>query len=281
MRTDTIFYQMFQTFPSLLFELIDRPPSLANNYNFSSQEVKELARRLDGLFIPHENLPDQPIYFVEVQFQPKSDFYWRFFTEIFVYLGQYRPRNNWCAVAIFANRNLDPGIPIHYQGLVQNQQVIVVYLDELINRTEPSLPIGMVQLVVEDSESAVERTRRLLELAQRQLDDETTRRKVIELIESVLIYKFTNLSREEIEAMFSLSDLKQTRFYQEAKAEGRQEGKLEGKSEGKLQGKLETVPLLLELGLSIEQIAERLNLDLELVRTAAGNFAADTLSENN
>ncbi|MFB2896325.1 hypothetical protein ACE1CI_25735 [Aerosakkonemataceae cyanobacterium BLCC-F50] len=89
--------------------------------------------------------------------------------------------------------------------------------------------------------------------------------------------------------MFSLSDLKPTRFYQEAKAEGKQEGrqegklegKQEGKQEGKLEGKLETVPLLLELGLSIEQIAERLNLDLELVRTVAGNFAADTLSENN
>jgi predicted transposase/invertase (TIGR01784 family) len=272
---------MFQSFPSLLFELINQPPSLANNYNFSSQEVKELARRLDGLFIPDENSPDQPIYFVEVQFQPRSDFYWRFFTEIFVYLGQYQPRNNWCAVAIFANRNLDPGIPIHYQGLVQNGQVIVVYLDKLINRTEPSLPIGMVQLVVESSESAVARTRRLLEQAQAQLQDEATRRKVIELIESVLIYKFTNLSREEIEAMFSLSDLKQTRFYQEAKAEGKQEGKQEGKLEGKLQGKLETVPLLLELGLNIPQIAARLNLDEEVVREAAGNFATDTLSENN
>ncbi|MGA9377845.1 MAG: Rpn family recombination-promoting nuclease/putative transposase [Phormidium sp.] len=218
-------------------------------------------------------------------FNQDSDFYWRFFTEIFVYLGQYQPVNNWCAVAIFANRNLDPGIPIHYQGLVQNQQVIVVYLDELINRTEPSLPIGMVQLVVESSESAVARTRRLLEQAQAQLQNEATRRKVIELIESVLIYKFTNLSREEIEAMFSLSDLKQTRFYQEAKAEGkqegRQEGKLEGKQEGKQEGKLETVPLLLELGLNIPQIAARLNLDEEVVREAAGNFAADTLSENN
>jgi predicted transposase/invertase (TIGR01784 family) len=173
--------------------------------------------------------------------------------------------------------------------LLLNNQVIIVYLDELSNRSEPSLPIGMVQLVVENSESAVERTRRLLELAQRQLEDEATRRKVIELIESVLVYKFTNLSREEIEAMFSLSDLKQTRFYQEAKAEGRQEGKLEGrqegrqegKLEGRQEGKLETVPLLLELGLNIEQIAARLNLDVEVVRTVAENFAADTLSENN
>lgn len=73
--------------------------------------------------------------------------------------------------------------------------------------------------------------------------------------------------------MFSLSDLKQTRVYQEAKEEGRQEGKLEGKQEGKLEGKqegkLETVPRLLALGLSVEQIAEALELDVEVVRQVA------------
>lgn len=59
--------------------------------------------------------------------------------------------------------------------------------------------------------------------------------------------------------MFSLSDLKQTRVYQEAKAEG------------KAEGKLEAVPVLLALGLSVERIAEELDLEVELVRqTVAG-----------
>ncbi|TVQ49830.1 MAG: DUF4351 domain-containing protein [Gloeocapsa sp. DLM2.Bin57] len=35
-----------------------------------------------------------------------------------------------------------------------------------------------------------------------------------------LVYKLPSKSREEIEAMFGLEDFKQTRFYQEAKAEG-------------------------------------------------------------
>jgi predicted transposase/invertase (TIGR01784 family) len=65
------------------------------------------------------------------------------------------------------------------------------------------------------------------------------------------------MKREEIEAMFGLSDLKQTRFYQEALEEGREEG------ERKV--KLETVPRLLALGLSAEQIAQGLNLSLEEV----------------
>ena len=84
-------------------------------------------------------------------------------------------------------------------------------------------------------------------------------REIFDFIETILLYKFPKFSREEIEAMFSLSDLKQTRVYQEAKAEG------------KAEGKLEAVPVLLALGLSVEQIAEELDLEVELVRqTVAG-----------
>lgn len=39
-----------------------------------------------------------------------------------------------------------------------------------------------------------------------------------------MVYKFPQLNREEIEQMLGLSELKQTRVYQEARAEGRQEG---------------------------------------------------------
>jgi predicted transposase YdaD len=52
----------------------------------------------------------------------------------------------------------------------------------------------------------------------------------LELIEKILVYKLPSKSREEIEAMFGLEDFKQTRFYQDAKAEGKLEGKLEGEA---------------------------------------------------
>ncbi|MEH2166445.1 MAG: hypothetical protein V7K41_07190 [Nostoc sp.] len=56
--------------------------------------------------------------------------------------------------------------------------------------------------------------------------------------------------------MFGLNELKQTRFYQDVFAKGKQ------------QGKLETIPQLLALGLSIEQIAQALGLDEQVVRQA-------------
>lgn len=51
---------------------------------------------------------------------------------------------------------------------------------------------------------------------------------IIELVSTVMVYKFPELSREAIEAMFSVSELKQTRVYQEARDEGRQEGEQVG-----------------------------------------------------
>jgi predicted transposase YdaD len=36
MKTDTLFYQLFNTFHTLLFELIERPIAEAEGYEFSS-----------------------------------------------------------------------------------------------------------------------------------------------------------------------------------------------------------------------------------------------------
>lgn len=58
--------------------------------------------------------------------------------------------------------------------------------------------------------------------------------------------------------MFGLTEWKQTRFYQEVKAEG--------KAEGREEMQLEAIPRMLELGLSIEQIARSLDVDVETVR---------------
>ncbi|MBK1987947.1 Rpn family recombination-promoting nuclease/putative transposase [Sphaerospermopsis aphanizomenoides BCCUSP55] len=275
MKTDTIFYQLFQTLPSILFELIGKPATEADRYHFTSVEIKELAFRFDGLFIPNLEIPEQPIYFVEVQFQPKADFYWKLFTEIFVYLNQYQPKNDFHAVAIFAKRSLDPGVPMQYRGLLMSQQVTVIYLDELEVTTDNSIGLGMVQLVMEKEETAIDHTKQLIQKSRQQLTDASKRQKVLELLETILVYKLTNLSRQEIEAMFTLDELKQTRYFREVA----EEAKVEGKLEGRLEGKLETVPLLLQLGLTVEQIAANLAVDIEAVRKVAEKYVDENPSE--
>jgi len=51
-RTDSLFYKVFQTLPGVLFELLGEPSMLAANYNFKAVELKELAKRTDGVFLP-------------------------------------------------------------------------------------------------------------------------------------------------------------------------------------------------------------------------------------
>jgi predicted transposase/invertase (TIGR01784 family) len=65
--------------------------------------------------------------------------------------------------------------------------------------------------------------------------------------------------------VFGLNELRQTRFYQEAKQEGRQEGI----EKGRLEVKLEAVPHLLVLEFTVEQIAQALNLQVEQVMQVA------------
>ncbi|MFM2027396.1 MAG: hypothetical protein RLZZ339_2113 [Cyanobacteriota bacterium] len=75
MKTDSIFYQLLQRFPACFFDLLNLPPETANSYQFSSVEVKQLSFRLDGVFLP--DTTNQPIYFLEVQFQKDNRFYSR------------------------------------------------------------------------------------------------------------------------------------------------------------------------------------------------------------
>lgn len=67
---------------------------------------------------------------------------------------------------------------------------------------------------------------------------ERDRRGIMEMITTILAYKFTHLSRREVEAMLGIT-LQETRFYQEAKEEGREEGREEGLQTGLQVGRQE------------------------------------------
>jgi predicted transposase/invertase (TIGR01784 family) len=263
MKTDSIFYQIFQTLPTVLFELLGESPSNAIGYKFDSVEFKELAFRFDGIFFPPND--DKLIYFVEVQFQQRDNFYWDLFGEIFLYLKLYRPQQNWYAVAIFPNRSTDTAEPIQYQELFHPGRISRIYLDELEETSADSIGLGMLELIVAQQAQTREKAIKLKEQARVSLTEPIIQEKVVELVDKILVYKFPYLSSQELEAMFGLDELKQTRYFQDVK----EEGKIEGKVEGKLEEKLEIIPLLLRLGLSVEAIASELNLDVELVRNVA------------
>jgi len=196
MHTDTIFYQIFLTFHTLLFELLGQPPENAAGYQFTSVEVKEKAFRFDGIFMP--NSEEKPIYFVEVQFQNKPEFYWELITEINIYLNQYKPEQDWQAVALFAKRSLDVEKLTNYQQeLVNSGRIKRIYLDEIASG---SIGMGLIELIVSKENQSQELVKNLMTRTKTEVSNDSERQGIIELLESVLMSKFSQLSRQEIEA---------------------------------------------------------------------------------
>lgn len=143
--------------------------------------------------------------------------------------------NDWRAIVIFTKKSLDPGIPRHYEEFANNPRLQRIYLDELPqDEAESSLELGVLKLIGVKLDIAPEQARKLVARTTEELTDAAQQRKILELVETVLIYKFPELSRQEIEQMLGLNELKQTRVYQEALEEGLEQGRQEGRQEGEL-----------------------------------------------
>jgi predicted transposase/invertase (TIGR01784 family) len=227
LKTDSLFYYLFQTLPGILFELLGQPATLAQNYEFRSVELKQTAFRIDGVFLPQPNTNEQPVYIVEVQFQRDLHFYQRFFAEIFLFLQQNPETVDVRAVVLFAKRSIEPeAIPL-YRTLLEGAQVQRIYLEDLTLLPTSSLGIGLVQLIIAQPEQAQTQAQQLLTQTRSQEQPTLSIAAIIELIETIVVYKFPQLSRQEIEQMLGLSEIRQTRVYQEALQEGRQQGRQE------------------------------------------------------
>ncbi len=260
MKTDPIFYRLFQATPEVFFELIGISPTQARDYEFRSVEIKQTAFRIDGVFIPITD--QQPIRFVETQFQKDPSFYFRLFSEIALYLHQYEPTNDWQAVIIYPSRSTESPEPKAYQDLLASPKVQRLYLNELALTSQSSVGLGIVKLIVESLDKTPSQAKVLIQQVQQSTGDPSRLREIIDLIETVVVYKFPLLSRQELESMLELGDIKQTRVYQEAK----QEGLEQGLEQGKKAAKLESIPQLVQMGLSNKQIAKALDLPLAEVR---------------
>lgn len=216
MRRDSIFYQLFQQSPELLFELLDDPPANAQSYRFDSVAVKEPKFEIDGVFLPPESEKPGVVYFCEVQFQKDEQLYERLFGESFLYFYRNRDRfDDWQAVVIYPSRTIEQSQTRPYQDLLNGDRVHRVYLNEVGEMAQ--LPLGvalMVLTTLPENQAAIE-ARNLLARSQQELLPETSRA-IMEMVTTIMVYKFTNMSRQEVEAMLGVS-LQQTRVYQEAR----------------------------------------------------------------
>ncbi len=112
-----------------------------------------------------------------------------------------------------------------------------------------------MQLTIASESEMIEQAQQVLEQVRE--TEEIAQEEIIEVITTIVVYKFVNLSREEVEAMLGIN-LDDVRVLREAKEEGRQEGRREVLAAA--------VPLLVQAGLTIEQIAQQLQVSIEEIQ---------------
>ncbi|MFM5896560.1 MAG: DUF2887 domain-containing protein [Dolichospermum sp.] len=237
MKTDKLFYRIFLNQPGLLAELLPGiPPDC--QFDYSAPVIKEQEFRHDGILTPVENDPNLPLVFLEAQMQPDTDFYGRYFAEIYLYLKQYKIIRPWRGLLILKSRRHDLGSEIPYQYQLDNQ-VRRLYLQDLLHQNPLSPNLALLQLIILPKAKTVQAAQNLLESSKGQVEF----RQKLDLVEAILVNKFPNLSLEEILKMLDLktADITQTRFYRDVFQLGRQEGEQKGRLEGEQEGEAKLI----------------------------------------
>jgi hypothetical protein len=101
-KSDAIFYRVFQEAPASYFELIGASAETAANYQFSTAELKHTGLRLDGLFVP--TCAGLPIHFVGVYAYKAANAFSNLLAKVGLWLETNNPAQDWRACVIFASR---------------------------------------------------------------------------------------------------------------------------------------------------------------------------------
>jgi predicted transposase/invertase (TIGR01784 family) len=234
MKRDSIFYKLFQQFPPLLFQLLPSVPVNVNQYRFDSVAVKEPKFEIDGVFIPGSD--DGVVYFCEVQFQKDEELYERVFAESLLYFYRNRSRfSDWQAVIIYPSRAIEQSNSLPYSDLLNSDRTHRNYLNELGNIGELPIWVALMVLTTLSESQAPAAARTLL---QRNIAEQGVNLAIIEIITTIMVYKFEQLNQQEVELMLGIT-LQETRVYRDIKAVGEELGMVRGLEQGLEQGRKE------------------------------------------
>ncbi len=227
MRRDPLFYKLFQQRPGLLFELIGEWPGNAAQYRFDSVAVKEPKFEIDGVFLPPEGEPGA-VYFCELQMQKDETLYERSFSESMLYFYQNADKfSDWQAVIIYPTRSTEQSKVYPHRSLLNGEQVHRIYLDELGDSQELAIPVAALVLTITPEKEATAAARELLSRNEASELSGPEKQGIIDIVTSIILYKFINLSQREVRAMLGLDLTQEPRAIREAKEEAREEARVQ------------------------------------------------------
>jgi len=223
MKTDTLFYELFQAAPQTFFELLQLTPPCP--YRFESITVKASEKRIDGVFEP--TLVGQPIYFLEVQGFPDEVIYFRIMREVVTYFEQ-RPKlkdNEWQAAVLWLNNDDDPGFgTLRLLAQKPEPRLVTIDLLPLLQKLPESLlALNVLRPLLAKTEREVrENVVQWVEnIKQASNLDAKIEERLIIVMSQLIEQKFRKLSYKELSNMLRLTPLRETASVQEVLKEER------------------------------------------------------------
>jgi predicted transposase/invertase (TIGR01784 family) len=246
---DPLFYQFFKDLPGCFFQLVKRPASDAEQYEFKAVEYKETAVRLDGVFLPR-NRRAGPAYLWEAQYYKSNKVYANIMSKVGRFLEHGDPEQDWVAVVIYPHRSMEQSNLKPYRCIIDSDQLVRIYLDEMPPALPDQFEMVMLEMIAAKPDAALEKVQAMIPRLRASRRPEQFQRTMLQLIETIILYQFPGWPREEVKKMIQITDVREIRVVREA-----------------LEEQMEAIATkLLAIGRPIDEIVEVTSLTASKVR---------------
>ena len=276
MKTDILFYSLFEIEPVLLLHLARIKPPEGAQYQFQAIELKDSSRRADAVLLP--NTTDAPLIVAEVQFWRDATMYHRIINETTRLLLQMPEYLQAQMVVLFPTREIDTGAGV-WAPLVEAGTIRVVYLNDVLEEKgrqeehdrspEERTALLLLNLTVSPDDEAADRTR-LPDFVQNVVATKNIALQKVfrDLFVSLYTSKYKHLTIDEVRAMINTAEIFDDIGESRAVQQYGEEIAAKTRLETQLQTKIESALAMLNAGILIEQVASILNLSIEAIEEA-------------
>jgi predicted transposase YdaD len=246
MKTDAAFYELFKFDPSSIFKLSGI--KMESEYVYESITVKTTERRLDGFLRSTDD--KSPLMFVEIQGYENEEIYWNGLRKISTYYEQEKDKRGAAAVFLFLDKKYDPGMPKFLTGM-RKTNLKRVYLIEALKKVKDNIgALTILKPLILKTKSQLEGTvKECVEDIKKLELTEAKEQKLLELLNYIILERFSNIPLKEVQKMLGLTPLEKTVAGQELIQIGRQEGI----ERGKLIGEIQLMQRLLKMSVTSEE----------------------------
>lgn len=231
MKTDALFYELFNVDPQSLFRLVQL--EIEGEYTFESITIKTTEKRFDGFCKRTDGTG--PNVFVEIQGYYDPKIYWRALREVCTYYEQNDDPTPFVLIVLFLDEDYDPGKFPLSQVQPPHQFIRANLVDCLraIWNNAGTLTV-LKPLAIARREQILEEFQQWkadiysLPLAEHHINH------LIGLLEYLILQRFPEMTLKEVETMLQLTPLEKTVAGQELIQIGHKEGVNKGELIGEI-----------------------------------------------